>query len=593
MTVFDFLPTPAPASRTPRACLRAARLLVLALAAACAGPDGSAAQTSAGTRVSTAAADPMAAWREAQAHTNAGEWPRAAAAWARVAEANPHAGGAWYELGRAHFNAGDLRASIAPFERAVALGAIRPQNAALNLARAHAAQGDRDAALGWLERALALGWRSREQLWRDTLLAPLRGDARFRRLTRYADVPTDRAQGWAHDLDLLAEEVERMNPDPWRKTPREAFLREVARLKADVPRLTDAQMYARVMALLGLIGDGHTGIPPQAVPGWGNRSLPLIFRIFPDGLYVVATAPAHAALAGARVTEVAGRPAAAVLDSLRAFGGEDNERGWLRKVPWLLRYPQLLHAVGLAPDAERVRLTLRTPGGEVRTVELAVEPVDLSPSERTMGRPGWAQAFDRAPGPVPLYFKDRWRAYWFEHLPAERTVYFQFNLVRDDSAETIAAFATRLGRFLNENAVERLVVDLRWNNGGNTLLVTPLLAAIMGAPRVNRLGGVVVLADRYTYSAAMNFATYLERFTPAVFVGEPTSSDPNFIGEDNFIWLPYSRLPVGISDLFWQSSWPTDRRTWIAPQVYVEPSFADFAAKRDPVLEAALSLPIG
>ncbi|HEX8686329.1 MAG TPA: hypothetical protein VF654_07495, partial [Pyrinomonadaceae bacterium] len=111
--------------------------------------------------------------------------------------------------------------------------------------------------------------------------------------------------------------------------------------------------------------------------------------------------------------------------------------------------------------------------------------------------------------------------------------------------------------------------------------------------RVNRLGGVVVLADRYTYSAAMNFATYLERFTPAVFVGEPTSSDPNFIGEDNFIWLPYSRLPVGISDLFWQSSWPTDRRTWIAPQVYVEPSFADFAAKRDPVLEAALSLPIG
>lgn len=564
--------------------LRSWFVLGLALAG-CTAPDASAGQTAA------ASGDPLAAWNQAQTHANAGEWPAAAAAWGRVVAANPHAGFAWYEQGRAHFNAGDMRASIAPFERAVALGAQRPQNAAFNLARAHASLGDADAALGWLERSLAFGFRSREQIWRDTLFTSLRGDARFRRLTRYADVPTGRVEGWAHDLDLLAVEVERMHPDPWRKTPRDTFLREVARLKADVSRLTDAQVYVRVMALLARVGDGHTGIPPQAVPGWGNRSLPLIFRLFPDGLYVVAADSAHAPLAGMAVTRVAGRPVAEVIDSLRRVSGEDNERGWLRKVPWLVRYPQMLQALGLAPDAERVRLTLRGADGE-REVELGVEPVELTSQERTMGRPGWRQAFDGAPGPEPLYFRNRRAIYWFEPVPAERMVYFQFNTVRDDPAEPLAAFAARLGRALNEPGVERLVVDLRWNNGGNTLLVTPLLAAIMGS-RVNRPGGVVVLADRYTYSAAMNFATYLQRFTPAVFVGEPTSSDPNFIGEDNFIFLPYSRLPVGISDVFWQSSWPVDRRTWIAPQVLVEPSFADFAAKRDPVLEAALRIPVG
>jgi hypothetical protein len=191
---------------------------------------------------------------------------------------------------------------------------------------------------------------------------------------------------------------------------------------------------------------------------------------------------------------------------------------------------------------------------------------------------------------VPLYVKDRARPYWFEHLPASRTVYFQWNLVRDDPAESLAAFSTRLHAFIRDHDVDKLVIDLRWNNGGNTLLVLPLLHELI-ASDLNRRGKLFVIVGRRTFSAAQNAATLIERHTQAIFVGEPTGSSPNFVGEEDPVTLPYSKLQINVSDLFWQSSWPYDSRTWIGPEIYVPLTFAAFRANRDPALEAILEYP--
>jgi hypothetical protein len=46
----------------------------------------------------------------------------------------------------------------------------------------------------------------------------------------------------------------------------------------------------------------------------------------------------------------------------------------------------------------------------------------------------------------------------------------------------------------------------------------------------------------------------IERHTHAIFVGEPTGSGPNFVGETELFELPYSKLQASVSDLYWQSS---------------------------------------
>jgi hypothetical protein len=199
---------------------------------------------------------------------------------------------------------------------------------------------------------------------------------------------------------------------------------------------------------------------------------------------------------------------------------------------------------------------------------------------------GWVFAHETAPGPEPLHQKYRRSPYWFEYLPESKTVFFQYNAVRNDSAEPLEKFCERLFRFVNENAVEKLVIDLRWNQGGNNFLNAPLIHGLIRCEKINKTGKLFVIIGRKTFSAAMCCATQIERHAAAIFVGEPTGSRPNFVGESIPVSLPYSKMQGTISDLYWQNSVAMDYRPWIAPTLYAPPSFELYRAKRDPAMEA-------
>jgi ketosteroid isomerase-like protein len=113
-----------------------------------------------------------------------------------------------------------------------------------------------------------------------------------------------------------------------------------------------------------------------------------------------------------------------------------------------------------------------------------------------------------------------------------------------------------------------------------------LVHGLIRSDKTNRLDHLFVLVGRRTFSAAMNGAVDIERNTNSIFVGEPTGSSPNFVGENTILTLPCSSLRVSCSSLSWQRSLPMDRRTWIEPEIVAEPSMVAFAANRDPGLEA-------
>jgi hypothetical protein len=94
---------------------------------------------------------------------------------------------------------------------------------------------------------------------------------------------------------------------------------------------------------------------------------------------------------------------------------------------------------------------------------------------------------------------------------------------------------------------------------------------------------------RLTFSAAVNLAADLERHTETIFVGEPTAAPPNHYGETQRLILPSSGISILYSSLYWQSGRPDDQREWIEPALPAPLSSGDYAANRDPALEAILA----
>lgn len=526
--------------------------------------------------------------RHAEGLTKEKKWKDAAPLWKQIVAQNPVRGDFWLKLGEACYEGKDYRPAIAAYERALELKAFYPHVLAYDIACCHALLGEKEPAMRWLDIAVKTGFRELDHARTDEDLKSLRDDPRYRELVAMVDVSKmSRDEGWRYDLKFLDREIRRLHYKPYHEFTREQVDAHIRSLHDDIPKLTDAQIMTGLVRLARMAGDGHTSLRP----GGAIPMLPLQLFHFEDGVFVTAAAPDCANLAGAQVLKIGDHAIDFVLKAVEPTISRDNSMQIKATAPVRITIPLLLNGLGLIPKADETALTVRDAKGSERIVTLKAVPTNMNHGQRATE--GWATARQESKRPEPLYLKNRKAAYWFEHLPEQKVVYCQYNSVRNDASETFEQFCTRLFKFVEENDLEKLIVDLRWNGGGNTFLNRPLIHGLIRCTKINEPGKLFVVIGRNTFSAAQNCTTDIEMHTKATFVGEPTGSSPNFIGESIKIELPYSKMVGSVSDLYWGRSWPMDYRTWIAPQLYAPPTFAAYKDNRDVALEAVLGADIG
>ena len=102
-------------------------------------------------------------------------------------------------------------------------------------------------------------------------------------------------------------------------------------------------------------------------------------------------------------------------------------------------------------------------------------------------------------------------------------------------------------------------------------------------------GGLYVLISPFTFSAAQNPTTRLERDSFALFVGEPTGGAPNHFGDARPFVGEASGLTSIVSTLPWFDSYPQDTRPWILPDLSAPVTFVDARGGVDRALEIAIT----
>lgn len=514
----------------------------------------------------------------ARAQSREGNYKEAAALWGEVVQRNPTFPAYWQARARSCYQAKSFAAAAEAYQKALELGHGYRWSMAYQIACCHARAGNKDLAIDWLGKAKSWGHRTFLSARTDDELASLRDDPRFQ-----AFFPPEntaklaRNDGLRLDLKFYMDELARRHWDPYRRHAKAEFEAYAKKLHDEIPKLTDPQVEVRFMQLAAMAGDGHTHLRRD-----GKRlMLPLQCYQFDDGVFITAAAPAQKDLAGLEITEVAGKPIAEVLKALQPLISVDNPQGYKAAGPAFLIRPRFLFALGLIPSELEMTLTLKDAGGPTRNVTLAAGAAELDKT--------WITAHATATNPVPLYLKQRDKAYWFEHLPDQKLIFLQYNAVQNEGKESFSQFCTRLREFIDQNEVEKLVIDLRWNGGGNSFLNQPLIHAVIRSPKINERGKLFVIIGRQTFSAAQNCTTDLEMNTRCIFVGEPSGSSPNFIGESIRVTLPYSKMTGTFSDLYWGRSWPMDQRLWTPPEIYAPPQFSLYKDNRDPALEAIMA----
>ena len=367
---------------------------------------------------------------------------------------------------------------------------------------------------------------------------------------------------------------------------------------ANADGMSAADFALAVQRATATSGNGHT----TAAIGPALRVLPVRAWWFADGLYVVSADEAHKDLLGARIEK---------------FGALSSEEALVRVTPFIsgtgmrVRYlsaafltsPDVLKAIGVGSD-DTVTLTVSKDG---RTREALLEPA----SKRAPGDEGqptkrvysilvpdgqdspnrWPHVLDTVATRSPAYAaRTDVEQHWLD--PDQHILYIRSNSI-NIVAKSVVARRPRA-----------VIVDLRFNNGGdffNTILFSQALPKLMP-----RGGHIMILVGRATFSAALITAAMLKGASEdnVVLIGEPMGDDGRFWAEGGDVKLPNSGIEVHYSDAFedyedgcrdpGECYWPTvafgPRGISLKPDFLIDPTFADYAAGRDPVREKALDL---
>jgi tetratricopeptide (TPR) repeat protein len=397
-----------------------------------------------------------------------------------------------------------------------------------------------------------------------------------------APVSADDAQKWRADLHYLSVEMRKRHKNLFHSMTGEQFDAAVSRLDERIPSLTRNQILVELARIVAMVRDGHTSLFPFHNPALGLHRYPVKFYLFTDGLYLQRATPAYREVVGGKLVRLGNSDAAEAYRRMSEIVNRDNEMMVKDVTPDWLGFAEFLEGLGIVDNMEDALLTVDKDG---KQMTLHLKPITIEAAHNL----AWVDASDGAANPLPLWRKDPLNPYWFEYVKDSQTLYLKYNAVEDKSEEKLVNFFHRVFAFIDANPVDRLVVDIRNNGGGNGYLNWPLIYGIIRSDKINQRGKLFTITGRTTFSAAGMCAVYLERHTNTLFVGEPTGSSPNGYGEHGEITLPNSSIKVFVSTLYWQEADPRDRRPWIAPQIAAELTFEDYRNNVDPALRAILN----
>ncbi|MEM6771786.1 MAG: S41 family peptidase, partial [Bacteroidota bacterium] len=457
------------------------------------------------------------------------------------------------------------------------------------------------------------------------------------------------------DFALIEQVVRQVHPGTFRYLTEAELTAKLAQLKTQFNQpLSIGDAYLALNELLASIRCGHTGSPMYnqgpvvtSMLHYGKDKLPFTFRWMAEGMVVMQDATEDRVVPeGSVVTEINGVPAAEVLVTLRKYVGSDGPATGpvdamlsLRGYAWRLEAFDALYHLAFPLPQTGFRLKLQTPEDDA--------PVEVTvPAVRRKER---AAILTKRYPEHPQRADDLWRLDFEGEHTAILTVGdftgFGLGKLALDYKEFFAeAFAE-----IDQRGVERLIIDVRENEGGNDPIVLELFTYLQydkgkGSPFEGRMryqsfpkslrpyvktwgdnipaffdpkpgkqgadgyyvypkaftdrhpkrkknafgGAVVFLISPLNASLGFYLANNVRRGKVGALIGRTTGGCLRGINGGNLalLRLPQTNLELDFPVLGGFARTPQPA-TGVAPDVEVQSTLADIRQGRDPVLAAA------
>ena len=378
----------------------------------------------------------------------------------------------------------------------------------------------------------------------------------------------DRASLWREDIDYFSSQMKLKHINLFSLISEQKFNSDINNIKNSVNSLQDYEIYLQLQRMLSSLHVAHTSIVPSSSTIY--HFLPIIPYVFSDGLYVIMTDELNTNLLGKKILKVGNKDVGTVLDSLKTLISYENSY-WLKdRIPYAFYLVEALKYFGFTSSLAEVEVEVEGVGKIIlRSAEL----------NATSNPSGFRSVLENKP--MPLYMQNQLNFYWYSFIDSKKTLYIKYNACSNMPNKSFAGFVNEIKNSLPNHNVEKYVIDVRDNGGGNSSVISPIFNLLDGITNIS--GKLFVITGRHTMSSSLLNAITLKQRYNCTLVGEATGGKPNSYGEVLTFALPNSGMTVQYSTKYFIMV--TGDPESLSPDYNVEITSQDYINGRDPVLE--------
>lgn len=378
------------------------------------------------------------------------------------------------------------------------------------------------------------------------------------------------------DILYFQKELPKRHKNLYDKISRESFISLTESLISKVDQLDTVQVFIEIGKILAEVKDAHTDI--NLLNGY---AYPLRFWLFDDELYVIDANEDYKEMINARVLKIDGNDIGTVINKLSTVIPHENESWLLAMLQSHLRFPVYLYGLGMQEDENQAVFTVEKDG---EMLDFAVNGLDY-----------FSEEIKYVNQNIPAAFTGKAeKNYDYKYYPDKGALYFEYNQCANMEGLPFKDFNREMFELIEKNKPDKIIIDLRSNTGGNSEVLNPFTDELKKYVRKNKDLKVYMLIGRYTFSSGMFAIFRIREAAPGVVaIGEATGGAIDCYGDVRSFMLPNSGIPINYSTKYFSLSkvygYKSDSYECFKPDVELLPSFDDYKAGIDPVLEYAFT----
>ena len=411
-----------------------------------------------------------------------------------------------------------------------------------------------------------------------------------------------------NDIDFAIQMLEDVHPDPFTIIGKEDFYRKADSMKKSLPKIVTNKEARRTFAkLYALIKDGHT----QAASDFNfpPKFLPYKFRIIDDKIFVARNFCYRNVIpVGSEILSINGMTAQEYLQEVEQLFGWENKT--FRNAG--MQYPVMFD---LWDSFRNFKVVYKTPAEKRKTIRTSGGIFSLQ-----------QMVNETRKNTIPYQYK----------TISDSIGYIEFNSFTD--LERFKTFLSSTFTSIKNENLKHLIIDIRKNGGGNSVLGDELLQYIsktefiqfetvfvkISEELINRnmlhhidsaerkpgtvwrssneslielrdnplrfTGKTYLLVGGNTFSSASSFTSAFQCFEVGAVIGTETGGVTVCFGDTYFYKLPETNFNMRISYKKFYQACGIDNRRGIIPDFIVENTIEDEVNSFDRVLEFTLDL---